>query len=328
MEKTLTKTITMDTPLTDPPPVGTTQTNDAPVSNPHILPLRYWCLSVAMAIVFVGVIAGWQYNLQYHEVPPAVDYNIERLKTPTKGLHIITLGDSYSRSALPFDERLEKMALEKELSFKYTRFTKNYGKQEHFAVLLPHILEAKPDFVFLLAEPFLIGYQKTVGDLLVSFRNGVRSIKNKILGQKSRKLDIFHNSGGGEIDKTDNWVAKPEMVKNRLEWVTERLFVFTPKMPEAYEEFFKAAEAQGTRVVLLDIGHSKVLKAAFPPEFNTQVTSNLAKLGARYQVDVWKFPSTLPLTHFSDVAHLNLKGQRVFVNWFLGRLGDAVKKND
>ena len=127
-----------------------TRTSDAPPSNLHILPLRYWGVSVAMVVLFMGGISGWQHLFQGHlEIPSAAEYNIERLKTPTEGVRIVSIGDSYTRYAFPLDEELDKIALEKGLSIKYTRFTKNFGKQEHFAVLLPHVLATKPDLINL-----------------------------------------------------------------------------------------------------------------------------------------------------------------------------------
>jgi hypothetical protein len=312
--------------------VDNTRTKDAPASVLHILPIRYWLISVAMAALFIGGVSGWQSITQEGIVPLAHKYNIERLTTPTEGLRIVTLGDSYTRLAIPFDERLEKIALERRLSLKYTQFSKDAGKPEHFAVLLPHILAAKPDFVFLLAKPFLMGPMKTKESFLASFRKGIKNIRKIILGQETnearRKRRLYIHNTGGEVNKADDWKTKPELVKKKLESMKKEFIVFAPKMPEIYEEFFKAAQAQGIRVILLDIGHSKIFKDSFSPEFNDQVTSNLAKLGASYQIDVWSFPSTLPLTHFTDSAHLNIKGQRVFVNWFLGRVMDEVKIND
>ena len=137
---------------------------------------------------------------------------------------------------------------------------------------------------------------------------------------------ILHNSERG-VDYTDDASTKPKKVKKRIEMMKQRT-LFPPQMPEVYEEFFKAARAHGTRIILLDIGHSKVLMDIFPAEFKKQLTANLAELEARYSIDVWRFPSNLPLSHVTDGVHLNIKGRQVFLNWFFGRLMGEVKKND
>jgi len=304
-----------------------TRPADAPTNDLHILPIRYWLISVAMAALFVGGISAWQSIFQGHvDIPPAVEYNIDRLTTPAKGLRVISVGDSYSRFAFPFDEKLDKIASERGLSLKFTRFTKNLGNQEHFTVLLPHVLAARPDIMFLEADSFINDSLRRSSSFLGSFRKGIRNIKMKIRGKNSGLLSRENSKAGPE--RTDDWTTKPEMVKDRLREMKKGLIPSLPKMPETYENFFTAARAQGIRVILLDLGHSKIANEAISSEIHDQITANLSTLESRYPIEVWRFPSNLPLTHYKDISHLNVRGQRVFVDWLFDRLTDEVKKND
>ena len=299
------------------------------VSENHlgILPLRYWGVTLVLVVFFIGGISGWQSIFQRHvDVPPAIEYNIDRMTEPGEGMRVVALGDSYIRYAFPIDDRLDKIAGERGLSIKFTRFTKNLGKARHFAVLLPHILAAKPEVVILEAGPFIVEPRRTGLNLLASFRKGIRNIKLKIEGRKEGRL--FLENSEGEADKTEDWTSKPEMVKNRIEEKKQRSVFSNPDMPDAYEEFFKAAQAQGTKVVLLDLGHSKVLNEALSTDFKNQISSRLDYWESRYPIEIWHFPSNLPLTHYTDIAHLNINGQRVFSQWLLDRLVMEGKKND
>ncbi len=318
----------VDTSRTDHPPVDNTSPCEDSTLNQDILPIWYWCVSFVLVLLFVGGISWWEKTFQGHaEDPSAEAYNIERLKSPTENLRIVTIGDSYTRYALPFDERLEKIASEKGLSIKYNQFTKNKGKPRHFSVLLPHVLAAKPDYVFIHAGPFLTGSWATEKSLLTYFRNGIRDIKNILLGRVLRDRQLFLYNSEGLAETIFEVELKPEVAEMELNQKKRALIVLEPKMPEAFKKFFKAAKAQGTRIVFMDLGPSTALKAVLSSEFNKQVASNLIKLGASHNIDIWSFPS-LPLNHFEDVAHLNSKGSRVFVDWFLGRLMDEVKKDD
>lgn len=304
-----------------------TRTGDAPANDRQILPLRYWWITVAMVALFIGGISAWQRIFQGQvEIPPAVEYNIDRLLTQTEGLRVVALGDSYVRHAFPYDERLDKIALERGLSFKLTRFTKNYGRPKQLAVLLPHVLAAKPDIVFLEAGIFLLSSQGSATGFLAPFRKGVKNIKKKIRGQKPGQL--FNENSEEGREHTRDWSTKLKMVEYRIKALMKNVILSAPKMPEAYEEFFKAAQAQGTQVVLLDLGHSKVVNEAFPHQFHDQITANLNKLEAQYPIAVWRFPSNFPLTHYKDIAHLNIRGQRIFIAWLLDQLIEEVKKID
>jgi hypothetical protein len=328
VDSTLSDNPSVDNTFKEKTPVdNNTRKADAPVNDLHILPIRYWLISVVMAALFVGGISGWQTLFQSHvDVPPATEYNIQRLSTPAEGLRVVSVGDSYSRFSFPYDEKLEKIASERGLSLKFTRFTKNNGKQRHFAVLLPHVLAAKPDIMLLEADPFIVDSLRRSSSFLGSFRRGIRNIKMKVQGKKSGLLSRENSKAGPE--RTDDWTTKPEMVEDRLREMKKGLIPSPPIMPEAYEKFLTAAKDQGIRVILLDLGHSKVVNEAISSEFKDQITANLATLEARYPIEVWRFPSNLPLTHYKDISHLNVRGQRVFMDWLFDRLTDEVKTND
>lgn len=317
----------LDNTLKDNLPIDDTRTGNAQANNLQVLPIRYWWITVAMVVFFVGAISGWYRVFQAQvDIPPATEYNIERLTAPTEGLRVVAIGNSLIRFGLPFDERFDKMALEQGLSLKLTRFTKNGGENRHFSLLLPYILAARPDFVIFVVEPFLMNPIRRSSSLLAPFRKGIRNIKKKIEGRKSVRLFIENSEGG--VDTKGDWTTKPEMVENRIKEMKKRTIADTSKTSQAYEEFFKSARDQGTRVILLDLGHPREVNEAFSPEFRNKITARLAELEARYPIEVWRFPSNLPLTHYKDIFHLNIKGQRVFANWLIDRLKDEVKIND
>lgn len=293
--------------------------NDEPM-----LPLRYWGITVGLVVLLISVVSVWQLQ-QDVEVTPAAYYAIDRLEPTSDRLKVVAVGASILRFAFPFDHLTEQQALARGLPIDFTRLTKNVGTEKEFSVLFSPILVAKPDWVFLDAECFTIYWPKTEPNWLTPFRQAVRTLKktneNGLYMENSQEASIYTRDELKQID----------LIKQGERWrklLGKRLALREPIFTERFIEFLKLAKSQRTRVVMLDIGRSKLLNDKQSPEFHRQLTANLAYLAHRYPLEVWRFPANLPPTHYTDHAHLNPKGKQVFWDWFFDRFKNKVKKND
>lgn len=292
-------------------------------------PLRCWGLAVVLVILFVGGCLVW--HRLFPVLSPPANYAIERLKTTTDDLRIVAVGNSLMRHGLPFDQQLEQQALAHGLSLKFTRLTQDLGLPRQFAVFLPHILAAKPDWVFLQAAPLTINYIQKEPSLLTSIFNKINEVKNRFRTRKNIPLTdngLFIENSQAAAPYTGDYLKHPERIIPNQKWREN----FSPREPilnESFENFFKLARAQGSRVVILEMGRSRLGNEGLPSEFHHQLTANLNQLVDRYAVELWRFPANLPIKYYVDLGHLNSVGQKVFVDWFLGRLRDEIsKKND
>jgi hypothetical protein len=301
-------------------------------NNECLLPLRYWGVTVVVMGLLIGGFSVWQHQRKV-EVLPADSYAIDRLQQASGRIKVVAVGGSLLRFAFPFDPLTEKEALARGVSMDLVRMTKNNGKPEEFSVLLSPILAAKPDWVFLDSETFTVYWPRQEPRLLSLFRQAIRTLLKPSISSpnNSKKKGLYIENSQVASHYTSDELKQINRVKQGEEWrklLAKRFTIREPELSESYIEFIKLAKSQGTRVVLLDIGRSKLLNDRQPSDFHRQLKENLDYLSQRHNLEVWQFPANLPESHYTDLAHLNAKGKAVFLDWFFERLLNEVKKND
>ena len=290
------------------------------------VPFSIW-IAAFSGLVFIIIISDYfheNYKPVETESSSLAGFEPERLKNiHNNGL--IVVGTSLVQYGFPYDDEFETLAKKKGITIEFIRFSRSSGKPPDFEILGDAILNSKPRWVFLQAEPFFLDMHRTFSyQWLEHLRNNVHFLLEQIIIETN-----FLNTDCNPVYQNDlnlrlDEVATIEIIKNeRIQYLIK-----PPVFSEYFESFLKQAKENNIKVILLEMNRSKEGNEYFGKAFRAQLNKTLQQVSKHYQIPLWQFRSDLSLNYYVDRAHLNRKGRAVFSDWFLSKLAqDAQEKN-
>ncbi len=294
------------------------------------VPFSIW-IAAFSGLVFIIIISDYfhkNYKPVETESRSFACFEPDRLKKINNN-GLIVVGTSLVQYGFPYDDEFEALAKNKGITIEFIRFSRSGGTQSDFKILSDAILNSKPRWVFLQAEPFFVKLNSSNGYFyskwLESIRNNVHFmlepmiIKIKsLLNMDINSCHAYQNDRNLRLDD----VATLKDIKN------VSYLIKPPVFPKYFEYFLKQAKENNIKVILLEMNRSKEGNENLGKAFRTQLNQTLQQASKNYQIPLWQFRSDLSLDHYIDRAHLNRKGRAVFSDWFLSKLvQDAQEKN-
>lgn len=281
------------------------------MSRTTVIPLWLW-LSIAFLVV-TCVVLGQVFLV--HKSKIKTNWELNRLKS-LKHNGVIVIGTSLVKCGFYFDTEFEKIAKEKGLDITFVRMTKSSGTPQEFKRPLLAILKSHPKYLFIQIEPFMlennpdyqwiIDLQIAIHHLLVNQLNTHNYLLKKMINKEPQSDSdaLLH------LDKIASW----------KDINTKRIILKKPHLSSYYVEFLKKAKEENIQLIFLEMNRSEQAYKVFIPK-NTKnlITRWIKNFKASYRVRIWHF-SGLDMRFYSDRAHLNKDGRKLFSYWFIQKL--------
>ncbi|WP_457676886.1 hypothetical protein [Thiolapillus sp.] len=294
------------------------------------VPLRIWAASFVALLLVIGIA-----DQLYHRLPPTEAerlqlqkcFQVERLNSLRQPA-VVVMGTSAVRHGFPFDGDLEQISLARNSPIHFIRFSRDQGSSRDFSVLLDAILQARPQWVFIQAEPLVLELQSSwlprrileAARVRIHFLARIVALElAQALGGKLSCRRMPQDDSNVQLDRT----ATPADLRNPLH---DSYHIRVPALPE-FTRFIAEAKKRNIRVVLLEMNRSREGNESFGPAFRPALDKALQALAATWNIPLWQFRGDLSRDHFADRGHLNRQGRQVFTRWFLSRL-EAEQGND
>ncbi|TDP01870.1 hypothetical protein [Marinomonas balearica] len=258
-------------------------------------------------------------------------YNINRLSIKKESPSVFLVGTSLIKCGFYYDDELEFELNEKGLNYDFFRFTKPGFDPLPFSKIIDEILAFKPDVIYLHVDYFIdySGTDSVVSDYLNQYRQLIISIKEMFLDE------FFYQ---GEVEEKENYPSPGSCVTEQKKFDIDRKLKNTysdwfPRL-KSYEEipylydFIEALKAQGTKVIFIEMGRSKLANRYLGEQKLEVLSQSLEELKSETGVSYWRFPANLDEKYYLDFSHLNSEGRQISTNWFIDRLSQYTQSHD
>jgi hypothetical protein len=292
----------------------------------NILSLKEW-LFIFTIVVLVVAIFRYMGNSNLAETTtietPITFFNPERLNT-SRNNQIVLIGTSLVRCGIPFDKALNENLAKKNSSFRITRMTHNGRDARPFKSILSEIVKAKPNIV-ILQDTYLIDYKEIEKDekiFLAGYRQYIYNVKSYLFGNGAQISWENYGQTTKSCTYQDKRYSNPHSQQKLL---LKQYTLWDHRLKQNnsisfFYDFIAELKSNGTTVIFIEMGRSKVANDFLGKEKLAQVERSLQQLSEKTGSIYWRFPGNLPLDHYTDFSHLNAKGQRVATSWFIDRL--------
>lgn len=229
------------------------------------------------------------------------NFKINRL-VKIKNNGIVAFGTSLIHNAFPYDDYFDQISKQAGLSLQFVRFFWPSGVPSDFEILLQPILAAKPKWIFMQAEPFVLDYNQTG----IHLPEEIHAAFKKIIF----KLPEYYSQ--------DDSILNLDVIAHSIEGLGMPVFR-SPRLSVAYRKFIMATHQAGIHLVLLRMNRSLLANQMRGKDFVMRENLAFEVLKNKYGLELWEFPS-LPLQYYTDGGHLNRQGRQVFIHWMIARL--------
>jgi hypothetical protein len=260
--------------------------------------LCIWVLSVLSVCIFIILAIAYQHRNS--AITQADYFDLNRLNhLQNKGL--VVVGNSLIACAFPYDEAMENISKKAGVSMQFVRFSLAGADPADLILLLKPILLAKPKWVFIQVEPFIV-------------INSPQTFPQKLAFDVHEFLAmIIHRNQQAhkQPQSDDNFAFKTNIAAH----TDVRNFFLDPVLSLPYQQFLQAARRQGAQVIFLQINHSK---ESLEGKFILNKENAIQVLSKKYHLETWRFPA-LDQQYYTDEEHLNAAGRIIFTTWFITR---------
>jgi hypothetical protein len=287
------------------------------------VPLGIWVSSLVALLLLVGLA-----DLLYRKLPLSGAehrqlqecFQVERLNSLEQP-GVVVIGTSAVRHGLPFDQDMEQLARDQGEEIHFIRFSRNQGSARDFSVLLDAVLQARPRWVFIQAEPLVLELHSShlYRRVLEAARKRIHFLARlaalrlaNVFGGSLPCRNTPQDDSNLDLEKT----ATAQSIRNPLH---DSYSIQVPALP-GYTSFIDEAKRRNIRVVLLEMNRSREGNEVFGPGFRKTLNNALRQLADSWKVPLWQFTGDLSMQHYADRGHLNRRGRQVFTRWFLSRL--------
>jgi hypothetical protein len=294
--------------------------------NTFSMPLKLWWLVFFLAAgCFFLLNQDWS-NFESDSAKSEI-LNIARLRENRSRYHVVALGNSLLAHGMPFDLEVDEKLSRQKILININRIAISGMDSDYFVSIFPQIIAAKPDLIIIQAEFFILrtpesNFQKNVTKIYGASRNYISGNKSKG-GVYERNRFTSPVLKYLQEDCQNRGMPQSEIEKKGMK-AYKSVLVGTNHRLDSYLEFISQARAQGIEVVFLEIGRSKVANDLLGRENQVIIDRSLQEISLKTQSEVWRFPANLSLAYYCDLAHMNERGQNVFMQWLSEKLKTKI----
>jgi hypothetical protein len=242
---------------------------------------------------------------------------------------LYVFGSSLTKFGLCEFNILDSILLRKNVNLNYKIVYKGSVILKDYDKYIAVLLKEKPRYIFI--ESNIVCLDMWSADILYSVSRFLRQyslrlsrIPTYILMYNFKIFNLFHTPAtlNEEVDVNENyWKLYNKRAKN----FRSRTINDFPK----WNAFFKLAKENNIQVIFLDFPRSKEAYKYLPKNLNEDLRELINEYQKTYNIDYLEFPYMLDQkTYFSDVAHLNKIGAKLYSEWFINEINKIKLKNN
>lgn len=284
-------------------------------------PLWVWYASFALVILVVGGSAFALYRDRVAGINLALLDAFHRPYAGRKIPKVALIGTSLTDAAFYGDTEMERLARENGSPARFAKLWLDGASLFELRKISDRVLSAHPDLVCIEATPFALdrGMRNFVEQTIYAPRDYVINGLHQFLRNMSGTSWLFPASTAPATSADPATIYRLEASRFRVRDFEEG---------KSWAEFFNAASAQGTTVVLLDLGRSRQAWDILPKGTEGRITMLMKQYERAYPGRYLRFPFHLDRKYFKDLAHLGPTGRRLYSKWFVDRLPGLLGKAD